>query len=166
VQGNQQGYDEIKNWKYSIWGRLGSYWSMFVCDVMRVLHQGQDSLHWNSCCEHQRFKYSQEIHWNCRVLVDFTVILYQCEGIPLIDTVCAISALHICFPCSHSLTYHACLTHCLIPTLSIKPVPSMTIVFPPFIFASYKPLPELIALIACSWHLLCSRTHHLYSSSP
>jgi hypothetical protein len=30
---------------------------------------------------------------NCRVLVNFTIILYQCEGFPLIDTVCAVSAV-------------------------------------------------------------------------
>jgi hypothetical protein len=62
---------------------------MFICDI--VLYQGQDSLHQNSHCEHQRFEYLQEIHQNCRVLVDFTIILYQCEGISLIDTACAVS---------------------------------------------------------------------------
>jgi hypothetical protein len=80
-----------------------------------------------------------------------------------------IIALHACFPCSHSLTHHAHLTCHLTPTLSIKPIPSITInnsCVPLFVLASYEPLPELIALIACSRHLLCLHTHHLYSSSP
>jgi hypothetical protein len=74
---------------------LGSYWSMFICDVMIVLHQGQDSSCQNSHCKHRRFEYLREIHWNCRVLVDFTIILYQYEGISLIDTICAISPVHL-----------------------------------------------------------------------
>jgi hypothetical protein len=38
---------------------------------------------------------SQEIHQNCRDLVDFTLILYRCEGILLIDTVCAVSMVFL-----------------------------------------------------------------------
>jgi hypothetical protein len=67
---------------------------MFVFDVMIVLHQGQDSSSQNSHCERQRFEYLREIRQNCRVLVNFTVVLYRCEGFPLIDTVCAISLYH------------------------------------------------------------------------
>jgi hypothetical protein len=61
--------------------------------VWEFLRQGWDSLHQNSHCECQRFEYSREICQNCRDLVDFTVILYWCEGISLIDTICAISSL-------------------------------------------------------------------------
>jgi hypothetical protein len=64
---------------------------MFVFDVFIFLHQGRDSLSQNSHCEYQRFEYLQEICQNCRILVDFTIILYQCEGFLLIDTVCAVS---------------------------------------------------------------------------
>jgi hypothetical protein len=98
---NEQGYDEIKNWKYSIWGWLGSYWLMFICDVVRVLRGGRDSSHWHSHCEHQRFEYLWEICQNCRVLVNFTIILYQCEGISLINTY---SMCHIIFLLSEIMT--------------------------------------------------------------
>jgi hypothetical protein len=81
----------MKNWKYRNWSRLGSYWSMFVFDILIVLHQGWIYLSRNSCCECQRFEYLWEICWNCRVLVNFTIILYWCEGFLLIDTVCVVS---------------------------------------------------------------------------
>jgi hypothetical protein len=33
----------------------------------------------------------EKIHQNFNCLVDFTIILYQCEGFPLIGIVCAVS---------------------------------------------------------------------------
>jgi hypothetical protein len=70
---------------------------MFVFDDIIVLHQSQIPLSQNSCCECWRFEYPWEICWNCRFLVNFTIILYRCEGFPLIDTVCG--------PMSH-VTWH------------------------------------------------------------
>jgi hypothetical protein len=54
VQGNEQGYDEIKNWKYEDWGQLILIDVCFI-DVMIVLCQGQISSSQNSHYEHQRF---------------------------------------------------------------------------------------------------------------